>query len=91
MKKVVETVLEEGMKVRIKHKKGILEKGDVETFSRDIYQIIAKKGKKNTIENIRTGEELKRTYTDEELDQSFDEVPKKKKVQVVEEEEKEGK
>ena len=82
-RKVVESVLEVGMKVRIKHQRGILEKGDVRTFSKEIYQIIAKKGKKNTLKNLTTGEELKRTYTDEELTQTFTE-PVKKKVKSKE-------
>ena len=55
------------MKVRIKTKKRVFDKGDVATFSRDIYQIIDKKGQNNTLKNLNTGQEIKRTYTDEEL------------------------
>ena len=72
-RKVVESVLKVGDRVRIKHRRGVFEKGDVRTFSKEIYQIIAKKGKKNTLKNLTTGEELHRTYTDEELDQTFTE------------------
>jgi hypothetical protein len=42
------------MKVRIKEKKTMFSKGDVQTFSRDIYQIIEKKGQKNTLRNLTT-------------------------------------
>ena len=73
-RKVVETVLKKGDKVRIKNKKGIFAKGDVETFSRDIYHIIEKKGQKNTLRNLKAGQELTRTYTDNELEQTFAEV-----------------
>ena len=52
---VVESVLRKGMKVRIKEKKTMFSKGDVQTFSRDIYQIIEKKGQKNTLRNLTTG------------------------------------
>jgi hypothetical protein len=85
-RKVVETVLAKGDKVRIKHKRGVFEKGDVETFSRDIYIITAKKGQKNTLKNLKTGEELKRTYTDNELDQTFAEIqqPKQREEGVIE-------
>ena len=60
------------MRVRIKTKKTLFDKGDVATFSRDIYQIKEKQGQKNTLKNLSTGEEVRRTYTDEELDQTFD-------------------
>ena len=70
------------MRVRIKTKKNLFQKGDVQTFSRDIYQIIEKKGQKNTLKNLNTGQDIKRTYQDDELDQTFDkpEQPKKKVV-----------
>ena len=77
-RKVVETVLKVGDRVRIKHQRGVFEKGDVRTFSKEIYQIIAKKGKKNTLKNLTTGEELNRTYTDEELDQTFTSLSRRK-------------
>jgi hypothetical protein len=60
------------MYVRIKTKKTLFSKGDVATFSRYIYEIIKKKGLKNNLKNLTTGKEIKRTYTDEELDQTFD-------------------
>ena len=71
-RKVVESIPKKGMRVRIKTKKNLFQKGDVQTFSRDIYQIIDKKGQKNTLKNLSTGEEVRRTYTDEELEQTFD-------------------
>ena len=74
-RKVVETVLKKGMKVRIKHMRTEFEKGDVRTFSEEIYQIVEKKGRTNTIKNMKTGVVLKRTYTDEELEQTFAETP----------------
>ena len=79
---VVESLLRKGMKVRIKEHKTLFSKGDVRTFSRDIYQIIEKKGQKNTLRNLTTGQEVRRTYTDEELDQTFNQPevkPKKEK------------
>jgi len=70
-RKVVESVLKKGMHVRIKTKKSVFDKGDVQTFSRDIYEIIEKTGKKNTLKNLTTGYELKRTYIDDQLEQTF--------------------
>ena len=70
-RKVVETVLKKGMHVRIKTKKSVFDKGDMQTFLRDIYEIIEKAGKKNTLKNLTTGNQLKRTFTDEELEQTF--------------------
>jgi hypothetical protein len=69
-RKVIESALKKGMYVRIKTKKTLFSKGDVATFSRYIYEIIEKKGLKNTIKNLTTGKEIKRTYTDEELYQT---------------------
>jgi len=76
-RKVVETELKKGMRVRIKHEKGVFEKGDVRTFSKEIYKIVEKKGKMNTLENIETEETLKRLYHDDELEQTFD-IPEKR-------------
>ena len=69
------------MKVRIKTKKNLFQKGNVQTFSRYIYQIIEKKGQNNTLKNLNTGQEIKRTYTDEELDQTFDQPEERKRSQ----------
>ena len=41
-RKIVESVLKKNDRVRIKTKKDIYSKGDVATFSKDIYQIIEK-------------------------------------------------
>ena len=60
------------MRVRIKIKKTLFSKGDIQTVSRDIYEIIEKKGQKNTLKNLNTGEVVKRTFTDEELSQTFE-------------------
>ena len=91
-RKVVETVLKKGMHVRIKTKKSVFDKGDVQTFSRDIYQIIEKFGHKNTLKNLTTGNEIKITYNDEELEQTFMKpepqkirAPKEKKKEDVQE------
>ena len=73
-RKQIETEFEVGDKVRIKNKKERLGKGDVETFSREIYEITEKKGQKNRIKNAQTNVELKRTYTDEELTKTWSEV-----------------
>jgi hypothetical protein len=43
--------------------------------------IIEHKGQKNKLKNLNTGEELKRLYTDEELDQTF--MIPEKKVQLI--------
>ena len=72
------------MRVRIKTKKTLFSKGDIQTVSRYIYQIIEKKGQKNTLKNLITGEEVSRTYTDEELAQTF-ERPERKPVVASEE------
>ena len=74
------------MRVRIKLPKTIYSKGDVQTFSKDIYKIIEKKGIKNKLLNLNTNEELKRLYTDDELDQTFN-VPeiKEKRKPIVRE------
>ena len=45
-RKVVESILKKGIRVRIKTKQHLFQKGDAQTFSRDIYQIIEKKGQK---------------------------------------------
>ena len=52
-RKVVESILKKGMKVRIKTKKNLFQKGDVQTFSRDIYQIIEKKRTEEHIEESK--------------------------------------
>ena len=70
-RKVVESVLKKGMRDRIKTKKDIYSKGDIQTFSKDIYQIIEKKGLMNKLKNLNTGDGIKRLYHDEELSQTF--------------------
>jgi hypothetical protein len=82
-RKVVESVLKKGDKVRIKHKKSIFEKGDVQQFSKDIYLILEHKGTKNKLKNLNNGEILKRLYTDEELDQTFMILDKKEIVRKL--------
>ena len=54
-KKVVESVLKKGMRVRIKIKKSIFDKGVVSKFSKDIYQTLDHKGK---LKNLNTGDML---------------------------------
>ena len=86
-RKIVESVLKKGDKVRIKTKKTLFSKGDIQTFSRDIYEIIKKTDHKNTLRNLTTGKDVKRIYTDEELEQTFmkPEEPKaKKKPRIIE-------
>ena len=74
-RKVAESIVKKGMRVRVKTKKDIYSKGDIQT-SKYIYLIVEKKGKMNRLKNLSTGEELKRLYTDEELDQTFSEPEK---------------
>ena len=81
-RKVVESVLKKNDRVRIKTKKDIYSKGDIATFSKDIYQIIGKKGKMNKLKNLNTGEEVKRLYHDEELDQTYS-TPEKPKLKII--------
>ena len=90
-RKVVESVLRKGMRVTIKAKKTLFSKGDVQTLSRYFYQIIEKTRQSNTLRNITTGKDVQRTYTDEELDQTFDqpESPKAKPKRREEKEEQE--
>jgi hypothetical protein len=64
------------MRVRIKIKNSIFDKGELNTFSKDIFHIIYHKGQKNKLKNLNTGEVLIRLYTDEEIDQPFTEPPK---------------
>jgi hypothetical protein len=64
-RKVVESVLKKGMRVRAKTNKTLLSKGDVQPLSRYIYQIFEKTGQKNTLRNLTTGKDAKRTCTDE--------------------------
>ena len=85
-RKVVESVLKKGMRVRVKTKKDIYSKGDIQTFSKDIYQII-EKGKMNKLKNLNTGEQVKRLYTDEELDIIFSQ-PEKTKTKIIRKQEK---
>ena len=70
-RKVVESVLKKNDRVRIKTKKDIYSKGDVATFSKDIYQIIEKTGMMSKLKNLESGIILKRLYHDDELDQTF--------------------
>ena len=81
-RKVVESVLKKNDRVRIKTKKDIYSKGDVATYSKDIYQIIEKKGKMNKLKNLNTGDEVKRLYHDEELDQTYS-TPEKPKLKII--------
>ena len=64
-RKVIKSLLKKGYKVRTKIYKSVFDKGDVQTFSNDIYEIIAKMGQKNTLRNLRTGKDVKRTFQDE--------------------------
>ena len=88
-RKVVESSLKKGDRVRIQTKKTMFSKGDVATFSRDIYQIIEKTDHKNTLRNLTTGKYIKQIYTDEELEKTFmqPEANKEKWKEKKEEEE----
>ena len=55
-------------RVRVKTKKDIYSNGDIQQFSKDIYQIIEKKVNMNKLKKLNNGEEVKRLYTNEELD-----------------------
>ena len=88
-RKVVESVMKKGDRVRIKHERGKFEKGDIRTFSKEIYKIVAKKGKMNTLQNLDTGETLKRLFHDDELSQTFAE-PEKKTLSQKQEKKTEG-
>ena len=54
-RKVVETVLKKNDRVRVRRQKTIYDKGDVAIWSKDLYQIIEKKGKMFRIKNLSTG------------------------------------
>jgi hypothetical protein len=79
--RMIESNIDKGDRVRIKHKKSIYDKGDVETHSRDIYLIVEKKGKKNKLKNLNTGDVLKRLYHDDEITQTFNYPEQKEKVE----------
>jgi hypothetical protein len=66
--------------VRVKTEKTIYSKGDIATFSKEIYQILEHKGKMSKLKNLNNGEVLKRIYHDEQIDQTFSEVPKQNVV-----------
>jgi hypothetical protein len=72
-RKVVESNLKQGDKVRIKTEKKPFQKGDIQTFSKDIYIIIEKQGKMNRLKNLKSKLEGKKLYHDSELDQTFSE------------------
>jgi len=74
--KMLEGQFKKGMHVRIKHARGVLEKGDVRTVSKEIYKIVGKRGTTNTLQNIKTDEILERKYHDYELSQTFTWVEK---------------
>jgi hypothetical protein len=77
--KFVEATLEVGDKVRIRRERSIFDKGDVVTWSEEIYKIIGKTDHMFRIKNLNTGE-VKRTYHSEELSQTFTKPPPKKQV-----------
>ena len=47
--------------------KRIFDKGDAQTFSSDVYKILKKEKNRYILENIQTGETLKRPYQQREL------------------------
>ena len=86
-RKVVESVLKKGDRVRVKTKKSIFEKGDIQQFSNDIYLIVEKKGRTmNRLRNLNTGEELKRWYKEIELEQTFSTPENPKRLELVKKE-----
>ena len=78
--KKIESPFAIGDRVRIKTKKGKLEKGDILTYSKEIYIITDKTGNKNRIMNMTTNVELRRLYTDDELERTFA-LPKQRLIQ----------
>ena len=66
--------------MRVRTENTIYSKGDVATFSKDIYQIMDHKGKMIKLKNLNNGEVHKRIYHDEQLKQTFNEVPKQQVV-----------
>ena len=70
-RKIVDSTLKKGDKVRIKTQKTVYSKGDIETLSRYIYLIVSHKGMMSQLKNIRTGQILSRLYHDEELGQTW--------------------
>ena len=79
--KMLEGQFKKGMHVRIKHERGVLEKGDVRTVSKEIYKIVGRRGTTNTLQNIKTDQILDRKYHDYELSQTFTWVEKKENVE----------
>ena len=66
--------------MRVKTEKTIYSKGDIATFSKEIYQILEHKGKMSKLKNLNNGEVLKRKYHVEQLEQTFNEVAKQQVV-----------
>jgi predicted RNA-binding protein YlqC (UPF0109 family) len=62
-RKVFKTVLEKNDRVRVNRKKTIYDKGDVAMWSKDIYQIIEKKGKMFKLKNLSTEASVLRRRT----------------------------
>ena len=56
-----------GDNVRVETRKQVLEKGDVQRFSVDVFVIIDKIGARYKVQNLRTGAVSRRTYKDYEL------------------------
>ena len=69
--------LKVGDRVRIRKEKSIFDKGDVSTWSKEIYQITSKNRPYIQTEKSEHKEEVKRAYHPEELSQTFSEPPRK--------------
>lgn len=57
-----------------------MEKGDILTHSKEIYFITDKTGNMNRILNLKTNIQLRRLYTDNELERTFA-LPKQRLIQ----------
>lgn len=90
--KVVQTI-PVGKLVRILRKKGAFDKGDVITYSTELYEVVSVKRNKHFVKNVKTGKEETRGYDRRELQvvQQPKEDENEKEVEEYEEEVEKGK
>jgi hypothetical protein len=64
---IVHSNFKEGDKVRYKEDKKVFDKGDMLSYSKDVFEIVERKGIFNTLKNIKTGKVSSKKYRDEDL------------------------
>jgi hypothetical protein len=64
---IVHTNLKVGDKVRYKEEKKVFDKGDMLSYSKDVFEIVERKGIFNTLKNTKTDKISSKKYRDEDL------------------------